>query len=176
MRPGHKARLLTSDLRGSSSPQCLVFYFHMYGSGSGILSVLLREGGRRRESLLWRRRGEQGIGWMRAMVDYHCDVRHQVRRPIPKRRLHPCIKPGYAVANGRHVSRSYSKPSGGRRYAAISLSTTSNSNADRAKVRITVGADPEQRFTSVTYALSRPADPGDVAPFSGFNEYFNEIE
>lgn len=180
MRPGHKARLLTSDLRGSSSPQCLVFYFHMYGSGSGILSVLLREGGRRRESLLWRRRGEQGIGWMRAMVDYHCDVRHQVRRPIQTRRLHPCIKPGYAVANGRHASsvssRSYSKPSGGRRYAATSLSTTSNSNADRAKVRVTIGADPEQRFTSVTCALSLPADPGDVAPFSGFNEYFNEIE
>lgn len=81
MRPGHKARLLTSDLRGSSSPQCLVFYFHMYGSGSGILSVLLRQGGRRRDSLLWRRRGEQGISWMRAMVDYHCDVRHQARKP-----------------------------------------------------------------------------------------------
>lgn len=90
MRPGHKARLLTSDLRGSSSPQCLVFYFHMYGSGTGILSVLLREGGRRRESLLWRRRGEQGIGWMRAMVDYHCDLRHQVRSLIQKRRLHSC--------------------------------------------------------------------------------------
>lgn len=142
MRPGHKARLLTSDLRGSSSPQCLVFYFHMYGSGSGILSVLLREGGRRRDSLLWRRRGEQGIGWMRATVDYHCDVRHQARRLIQKP-----IKPGYAAANGRCVSsvssRSYLKPSEGRRYAAISQSTTSNSNADRAKVRITSGADPE---------------------------------
>lgn len=82
MRPGHKARLLTSDLRGSSFPQCLIFYFHMYGSGSGILSVLLREGSRKRDSLLWRRRGEQGIGWMRAMVDYHCDIRHRVRRRI----------------------------------------------------------------------------------------------
>lgn len=178
MRPGHKARLLTSDLRGSSSPQCLVFYFHMYGSGSGILSVLLREGGRRRESLLWRRRGEQGIGWMRAMVDYHCDVRHQVRNVI-----FTCanpIKPGYVEANGRYVSsvssRSYLKPSEGRRYAATSPSTTSNLNVDRAKVRITIGAGPEQRFTSITYALSRPADPGDVTPFSGFNEYFNEIE
>lgn len=87
MRTGHKARLLTSDLRGSSSPQCLVFYFHMYGSGSGILSVLLREGGGRWDSLLWRRRGEQGIGWMRAAVDYRCDVRHQARKPNYQRGL-----------------------------------------------------------------------------------------
>lgn len=82
MRPGHRARLLTSDLRGSSSPQCLIFYYHMYGSGTGILSVLLRRsgggGGGQREALLWRRRGEQSISWMRAMVDYRCDVQHQI--------------------------------------------------------------------------------------------------
>ncbi|XP_036953843.1 MAM domain-containing protein 2a isoform X1 [Acanthopagrus latus] len=78
MRPGHKARLLTSDLRGSSSPQCLIFYYHMYGSGTGILSVLLHPGSRERNTMLWRRRGEQSISWMRAMVDYKCDVRHQI--------------------------------------------------------------------------------------------------
>lgn len=87
MLPGHKARLLTSDLRGSSSPHCLVFYFHMYGSGSGILSVLLRQGGGRQDSLLWRRRGEQGISWMRATVDYGCHDRHQARRPRRCRHL-----------------------------------------------------------------------------------------
>uniref|UniRef100_A0A8D3B3L1 MAM domain containing 2a n=1 Tax=Scophthalmus maximus TaxID=52904 RepID=A0A8D3B3L1_SCOMX len=78
MRPGHKARLLTSDLRGSSSPQCLVFYYHMYGSGTGILSVLLRQGAGDSDTVLWRKRGEQTISWTRAMVDYHCDVRHQI--------------------------------------------------------------------------------------------------
>lgn len=82
MRPGHKARLLTSDLRGSSSPQCLIFYYHMYGSGTGILSVLLHPGSRERNTMLWRRRGEQSISWMRAMVDYKCDVRHQVRECV----------------------------------------------------------------------------------------------
>ncbi|XP_074526733.1 MAM domain-containing protein 2a [Halichoeres trimaculatus] len=76
MRPGHKARLSTSDLRGSSSPQCLVFFFHMYGSGTGILSVLLRDAGT--ETLLWRRRGEQSISWIRAKVDYTCADRHQI--------------------------------------------------------------------------------------------------
>ncbi|XP_060893496.1 MAM domain-containing protein 2a isoform X1 [Labrus mixtus] len=76
MRPGHKARLLSSYLRGASSPQCLIFFFHMYGSGTGILSVLLRDGSR--DTLLWRRRGEQSVSWMRAMIDYQCDVRHQI--------------------------------------------------------------------------------------------------
>lgn len=80
MRPGHKARLLTSDLRGSSSPQCLIFYYHMYGSGTGILSVLLRHSSKERDTVLWRRRGEQSASWMRALVDYHCDTRHQVQQ------------------------------------------------------------------------------------------------
>lgn len=85
MRPGHKAWLLTSDLRGSSSPQCLIFYYHMFGSGTGILSVLLRHSSREQDTLLWRRRGEQSVSWMRAMVDYHCDVRHQVRQRVDYR-------------------------------------------------------------------------------------------
>lgn len=85
MRPGHKAQLLTSDLRGSSSPQCLIFYYHMFGSGTGILSVLLRHSSREGDTLLWRRRGEQSVSWMRAMVDYHCDVRHQVHQHVDYR-------------------------------------------------------------------------------------------
>lgn len=91
MRPGHKARLLTSDLRGSSSPQCLVFYYHMYGSGTGILSVLLRQGAGDSDTVLWRKRGEQTISWTRAMVDYHCDVRHQVPTNISMKLLHILI-------------------------------------------------------------------------------------
>ncbi|XP_064792750.1 MAM domain-containing protein 2a [Oncorhynchus masou masou] len=78
MRPGHTARLLSSDLRGSAGPQCLVFYYHMYGSGTGLLSVLLRRSDREQDTLLWRRRGEQSISWMRATVDYECDRRHQI--------------------------------------------------------------------------------------------------
>ncbi|KAM6953989.1 MAM domain-containing protein 2a [Aplochiton taeniatus] len=78
MRPGHKARLLSSELRGSGAPQCLVFYYHMYGSGTGILSALLRRGDREHEALLWRRRGEQSVSWMRATVDYQCSERHQI--------------------------------------------------------------------------------------------------
>ncbi|XP_062398866.1 MAM domain-containing protein 2a [Sardina pilchardus] len=84
MLPGHSSRLLTSELRGSDGPQCLVFYYHMYGSGTGVLSVFLRRHDsrhrdvRHRDSLLWRRQGEQSISWMRAMVDYDCYTKHQI--------------------------------------------------------------------------------------------------
>lgn len=78
MRPGHKARLLSSALRGSGAPQCLEFYFHMYGSGTGILNVLLCHGNPEHEALLWRRRGEQSVSWTRAKVDYQCSERHQI--------------------------------------------------------------------------------------------------
>uniref|UniRef100_A0A3B4ASY6 MAM domain-containing protein n=1 Tax=Periophthalmus magnuspinnatus TaxID=409849 RepID=A0A3B4ASY6_9GOBI len=78
MRPGHTARLLSPELRGSSSPLCLLFHFHMYGSGTGILRVLLRRRDQPKDSALWRRSGEQGVGWMRGAVDYHCDYAHQI--------------------------------------------------------------------------------------------------
>ncbi|XP_054630173.1 MAM domain-containing protein 2a isoform X2 [Dunckerocampus dactyliophorus] len=78
LRPGNKAHLRTWDLRGSSGPHCLIFYYHMYGSGTGILRVLLRRGDIEGDTLLWRRRGEQSVSWMRATVDYHCHLRHQI--------------------------------------------------------------------------------------------------
>ncbi|KAL0979007.1 hypothetical protein UPYG_G00179220 [Umbra pygmaea] len=78
MRPGDTARMLSPVLRGSTEQQCLIFYYHMYGSGTGILSVLLRRNDSGHKALLWRHRGEQSISWMRAMVDYKCDCRHQI--------------------------------------------------------------------------------------------------
>lgn len=78
MRPGHRARLLSPQLRGSSSAQCLIFHYHMYGSGTGILRVLLRRREHPQESVLWRRSGEQSISWIRATVDYLCNTAHQI--------------------------------------------------------------------------------------------------
>lgn len=37
-------------------------------------------------------------------------------------------------------------------------------------------AGPSRGSASVTSASSPPSDPGDVAPFSGFDEYFNQVE
>ncbi|KAG5841246.1 hypothetical protein ANANG_G00197510 [Anguilla anguilla] len=53
MLPGHSARLLSAELRGSAVPQCLLFYYHM-------------------------RRGEQSVSWMLGAVDYTCEDRHQI--------------------------------------------------------------------------------------------------
>ncbi|XP_036383840.1 MAM domain-containing protein 2a [Megalops cyprinoides] len=78
MLPGHSAQLQTTELRGSAEPQCLIFHYHMYGSGTGLLSALLRRKGNDHDTLLWRRRGEQSISWMKAMVDYTCEDRHQI--------------------------------------------------------------------------------------------------
>ncbi|XP_031156320.2 MAM domain-containing protein 2a [Sander lucioperca] len=124
MRPGHKARLLTSDLRGASSPQCLIFYYHMYGSGTGILTVLLRRSSREQDALLWRHRGEQSVSWMRAMVDYHCDVRHQI---IFEAIRGPSLRSDIAIDD-------------------------------------------------IHFKRGPCEDPGDITPYSGFSEYFNEID
>ncbi|KAF3851606.1 hypothetical protein F7725_013378 [Dissostichus mawsoni] len=124
MRPGHKARLLTSDLRGSSSPQCLILFYHMHGSGSGILSMFLRRSDREQDALLWRRRGEQSVSWMRAMVDYQCDVRHQI---IFEAIRGPSLRSDIAIDD-------------------------------------------------ISFKRGPCEEPGDFAPYSGFSEYFNEIE
>ncbi|XP_030291777.1 MAM domain-containing protein 2-like [Sparus aurata] len=74
--PGQSARLLSRPLRGSRQPQCLSFYYHMYGSGTGHLSVHLAKDGE--DVLLWQRSGEQSIAWLRATVDFQCDSQHQI--------------------------------------------------------------------------------------------------
>ncbi|KAL1266966.1 hypothetical protein QQF64_002641, partial [Cirrhinus molitorella] len=78
MLPGHKARLLSSSLRGSRETQCLQFYYHMYGSGIGQLSVYLQTGQENQDKLLWMSDGEQGISWLRASVNYQYDQQHQI--------------------------------------------------------------------------------------------------
>nr|XP_023658947.1 MAM domain-containing protein 2 [Paramormyrops kingsleyae] len=78
MLPGHLARLLTAELRGSAGPQCLIFYYHMYGSGTGQLNVLLQSEDTGHVKLLWRRRGEHSISWTKASVDYEYGSRHKI--------------------------------------------------------------------------------------------------
>ncbi|KAJ7988431.1 hypothetical protein DPEC_G00323480 [Dallia pectoralis] len=76
MLPGQKARLLSSPLRGSRVPQCLHFFYHMYGSSTGELSVYLRQDGK--DVLLWKRAGEQSITWLRGTVECQSDLQHQI--------------------------------------------------------------------------------------------------
>ncbi|XP_055087819.1 MAM domain-containing protein 2-like [Periophthalmus magnuspinnatus] len=74
--PGQSARLRSPSLRGSRGPQCLLFHFHMYGSGIGRLSVHVDEGGDLRT--LWGREGEQSMGWLRAQLQFQSDRQHQI--------------------------------------------------------------------------------------------------
>lgn len=77
MLPGQNVRLLSRPLRGSRGPQCLHFYYSMYGSGTGQLKVHLSKDGE--DVVLWQRSGEQSIAWLRGAVEYHCDSQHQAR-------------------------------------------------------------------------------------------------
>uniref|UniRef100_A0A3Q3WTH4 MAM domain-containing protein n=1 Tax=Mola mola TaxID=94237 RepID=A0A3Q3WTH4_MOLML len=76
MLPGKSVRLLSRPLRASSGPQCLHFYYHMYGSGTGQLKVHLSKEGE--DMLLWQRSGEQSVSWLRAKVEYQCDSQHKI--------------------------------------------------------------------------------------------------
>lgn len=78
MLAGHRARLISSVLRGSKGLHCLQFFYHMYGSGTGTLSVLLRSDLEEEDSVLWVHSGEQGISWVRASVSYQYDQSHQI--------------------------------------------------------------------------------------------------
>ncbi|XP_055974754.1 MAM domain-containing protein 2, partial [Sorex fumeus] len=73
---GQKAQLVSRSLHGVSGKHCLTFFYHMYGSGTGLLSVYLKK--EDQESLLWRRRGEQSISWLRGLIEYSCERQHQI--------------------------------------------------------------------------------------------------
>lgn len=75
---GQKAHLLSWPLRGVPGKHCLTFFYHMYGARTGLLSVFLKIEEESKESLLWRRRGEQSISWLQARVEYSCRTQHQV--------------------------------------------------------------------------------------------------
>ncbi|XP_059958263.1 MAM domain-containing protein 2 isoform X5 [Mesoplodon densirostris] len=75
---GQKAQLLSRPLRGVTGKHCLTFFYHMYGAGTGLLNVYLKKEGDSEESLLWRRRGEQSISWLRVLIEYTCERRHQI--------------------------------------------------------------------------------------------------
>uniref|UniRef100_H3DMT5 MAM domain containing 2 n=1 Tax=Tetraodon nigroviridis TaxID=99883 RepID=H3DMT5_TETNG len=74
--PGQSIRLLSRPLRGFRGSQCLQFYYHMYGSGTGELNLHLKyDSG---EKLLWQQSGEQSISWLRATVEFQHDSQHQI--------------------------------------------------------------------------------------------------
>lgn len=81
---GQRAYLVSRSLRGTSGKQCLTFFYHMYGAGTGLLSVYLKKEGDEEEIPLWRRTGEQSISWLRGLIEYESDTNYQVRKTTKK--------------------------------------------------------------------------------------------
>ncbi|XP_064497154.1 LOW QUALITY PROTEIN: MAM domain-containing protein 2 [Pseudopipra pipra] len=75
---GQRAYLFSRLLRGISGKQCLTFFYHMYGAGTGLLSVYLKKEGDDEEIPLWRRTGEQSISWLRGLIEYESDRNYQI--------------------------------------------------------------------------------------------------
>ncbi|XP_051645345.1 MAM domain-containing protein 2 isoform X1 [Manacus candei] len=75
---GQRAYLYSRLLRGISGKQCLTFFYHMYGAGTGLLSVYLKKEGDDEEIPLWRRTGEQSISWLRGLIEYESDRNYQI--------------------------------------------------------------------------------------------------
>ncbi|KAH9494979.1 hypothetical protein Btru_018315, partial [Bulinus truncatus] len=64
--PGQKARLIAQHI-SITSDMCLEFWYHMYGSGQGTLSVLTNV--QNQGKTLWTKSGNQGNVWNRATFD-----------------------------------------------------------------------------------------------------------
>ena len=65
--PGYKGRL-ASRLLTDRTTRCLSFYYHMYGSNMGALSVFFEGAQTKTRVLIWQRVGEQGNFWKEGMV------------------------------------------------------------------------------------------------------------
>ncbi|XP_073705829.1 MAM and LDL-receptor class A domain-containing protein 1 isoform X2 [Garra rufa] len=74
---GDTARLLSAEC-ADTQPQCLQFWYHMYGSSwtMGLSIYLLQYGNEAKE--VWRMREDQGNMWHLARVDLRPDVKFQV--------------------------------------------------------------------------------------------------
>ncbi|XP_061190680.1 uncharacterized protein LOC133198658 [Saccostrea echinata] len=72
---GDKAVLVSSDFF-NTQPQCLTFWYHMFGRDTASLSVILQGSS---NTTIWTKSGDQGNSWQRAIVEIPTSLkRHQV--------------------------------------------------------------------------------------------------
>ena len=57
---GDKARLISSTLLG---PQCMTFFYNMFGFTMGSIVIYIRETSGGNESIIWVQSGNKGLAW-----------------------------------------------------------------------------------------------------------------
>ena len=59
-REGDKARLISPTLLG---PQCMTFFYNMFGFTMGSLVIYVRETSGGNEKIIWVQSGNKGLAW-----------------------------------------------------------------------------------------------------------------
>lgn len=86
---GDVARIL-SPIESATTGSCLQFWYHMYGSGMGTLSVYLKTGNRLANRPIWSESGDKGNQWRKATTTIISRSAYQVYVEINTESLHGC--------------------------------------------------------------------------------------
>ena len=72
---GYKARLISPTLLG---PQCMSFYYNMFGFAMGSLVIYIRETSGGNESIIWVQSGNKGLAWTEEHLSINEEDEYQV--------------------------------------------------------------------------------------------------
>ena len=74
-RPGDTARLESPWMRG---PQCMTFYYHMFGSTMSCVIIYIRNQATDRLRPVWLKSENQGDGWIQGRISVNETSSYQV--------------------------------------------------------------------------------------------------
>ena len=74
-QPGDTARLESPWMRG---PQCMTFYYHMYGSTMSCVVIYIKRQATNRLKPLWLRSQDQGDHWIQGQISINETSSYQV--------------------------------------------------------------------------------------------------
>ena len=74
-REGDKARLISPALLG---PQCMTFFYNMFGFTMGSLVIYIRETSGGNESIIWVQSGNKGLAWKEERLSINQEDQYHV--------------------------------------------------------------------------------------------------
>ena len=74
-QPGDTARLSSPWMRG---PQCMMFYYHMYGASMGCVVIYIKSQAPNRLKPVWLRSQDQGNHWISGRISINETLSYQV--------------------------------------------------------------------------------------------------